>query len=506
VSWDDRQAALAARLSGRRLSALEEGTLVVIPSTTFPSAELRKITGIEHYEERMLFSLLWLRRPELRLVFVSAVAVDDAVVEYFLRHLPDPDDARRRLQLVSLDDPEPRALSEKLLSRPDVLEQIRRGAAADDPATACILPFNVTPLERRVSDALDLAVFGASPGHFALGSKSGSRRMARRAGVDVVAGAEDLASVRAIEEAIADVLDRRPDARAVVLKLNNGFSGQGNAIIEVADLASPLDASPTTFCADGESWPSFRTKIAAEGAIVEELIRHPDAMSPSVQLRIAPGGAVEVLSTHDQVLGGPDMQIYLGCRFPAQAAYRAAITAAATRVAEVLAAEGVIGSFGIDFMVVPRAGGHAVYLSEINLRLGGTTHPYWMTRLVTGGDYDAEQGELLVGGAPRAYVATDNLKSPRLTGRRPGELIDALDRAGLAFDPGSRCGVTLHLLGALARYGKMGAVSIGRTPDEAAELHRRLMLAVERLPVAGGGRRGGRGRLRPGRDAAEKRS
>ena len=142
MTWDERQRALAARLSGRPLTALEQGTLVVIPSTTFPSAELRKITGIEHYEERMLFTALLLRRPELRLVFVTAVPVDGAVVDYFLRYLPDPDDARRRLHLVSVGDPEPRALSEKLLARPDVLDEIR--AYVSDASSACVLPFNVT--------------------------------------------------------------------------------------------------------------------------------------------------------------------------------------------------------------------------------------------------------------------------------------------------------------------------------------------------------------------------
>jgi pheganomycin biosynthesis PGM1-like protein/ATP-grasp domain-containing protein len=476
VSWDDRQRALAARLSGRPLTALEEGTLVVVPSTTFPSVELRKITGIEHYEERMLFTLLLLRRPELRLVFVTGVPVDGAVVDYFLRHLPDPDDARRRLQLVSVDDPEPRALSAKLLARPDVLEQIRVGAG--DASTACVLPFNVTQLERRVSDALNLPVFGASPEHFALGSKTGSRRVARRAGVAVVAGAEGLDSIAAIDRAITEVLALRPDAGAVVVKLNNGFSGQGNAIIDVADLKSPLDASLTTFCATDESWPSFVAKIEAEGAIVEELLRHPDAASPSVQLRIAPDRTVEVLSTHDQVLGGPDRQIYLGCRFPAQVEYRAAITDAARRVAEVLAVEGVIGSFGIDFVVVPAAGGHDVYLSEINLRLGGTTHPFWMARLVTGGMYDEDRGELVARGTPLAYVATDNLKTPRLVGRQPSEVIDTVDKLGLAFDAATGTGVTLHLLGAIPRYGKMGAVCIGHSPEEADELNHRLATAV----------------------------
>ena len=234
-------------------------------------------------------------------------------------------------------------------------------------------------------------------------------------------------------------------------------------------LKSPLDASPTTFCAEGESWPSFGEKIAAEGAIVEELVRHPGAVSPSAQLRIAPGGRVEVLSTHDQILGGPDRQVYLGCRFPARDAYRAAVTAAARRVADVLAAKGVIGSFGIDFVVVPDGDRHAVYLSEINLRLGGTTHPFWMARLVTGGAYDEEQGELLAGGAPRSYVATDNLRSPALVGRRPAEVIDAVERLGLGFDAATGTGVTLHLLGALPRYGKMGAVCIGRSPEEADE-------------------------------------
>ena len=480
MTWDERQRALATRLAGRPLSALEQGTLVVIPSTTFPTVELRKITGIEHYEERMLFTVLLLRRPELRVVFVTAVPVDDAVTDYFVRHLPDPDDARRRLHLVSVGDPEPRALSEKLLARPDVLEEIR--VTAGDASTACVLPFNVTPLERRVSDALRLPVFGASPEHFALGSKTGSRRVAQRAGVPVVDGAEGLGSVDEVDRAVGELLERRPDARAVVVKLNNGFSGQGNAIIDVAGLTSPLDSSPTTFCAEGESWPSFGAKIAAEGAIVEELVRHRGVASPSVQLRIAPGGGVEILSTHDQILGGPDRQVYLGCRFPARRAYRAAVTSAARRVADVLAAEGVIGSFGIDFIVVPLGDRHAAYLSEINLRLGGTTHPFWMARLVTGGAYDEEQGDLIVGGAPRSYVATDNLRSPALVGRRPAQVIDAVDGLGLGFDAATGTGITFHLLGALPRYGKMGAVCIGRSPEEADDLDRRLHKAVEGLP------------------------
>ena len=151
----------------------------------------------------------------------------------------------------------------------------------------------------------------------------------------------------------------------MVIKLNDGFSGQGNAVVDLAGLNGSLLDSPVVFCAEEESWPSFAAKIAAGGAVVEELLDVPGMVSPSVQLRILPGGTPLVLSTHSQVLGGPNRQVYLGCRFPADPAYRGQIDAA-ERVGRVLAARGVIGYFGIDFFVVRERGRQQVYLSEIN--------------------------------------------------------------------------------------------------------------------------------------------
>ena len=57
---------------------------------------------------------------------------------------------------------------------------------------------------------------------------------------------------------------------SAVIKLNNGFSGQGNAIVSYHDLGTTLVESPTVFCAEEESWPTFGPKIVAEGAIREE--------------------------------------------------------------------------------------------------------------------------------------------------------------------------------------------------------------------------------------------
>ena len=476
--WEARQRAFAERLGGRALSDLETGTIVVVPSITFPAVELAKITAAQFYEERMLFMLLFLRSPGLRLVYVTSVAVDPAIVDYYLRFLPDPDEARSRLWMVDLDDPSTRSLSEKLLDRPQALQRLRE--LAGDPDDAYVLTFNVTAVEREVSAALELPIYGPTPEQVPLGSKSGSRQVARRAGVAVLDGAEDLYSLEAVDAAVAALRERRPSAQAVVVKLNNGFSGQGSVMVELGAAADSsgfsLRSASTVFCAAEESWTSFAGKVADEGAIVEELVRQPGTVSPSVQLRIAPAGSVEVVSTHDQVLGGPGNQVYLGCRFPAHADYRLAIQEDALAVAAVLADEGVMGSFGIDFLVVPddEGSGRQIYLTEINLRMGGTTHPFWMARLATCGTYDTHTGELVADGKAKTYVATDNIKLPSLIGTSPAKIIDAVDGAGLGFNPVSRTGATLHLLGALPGYGKMGVTCIADTADDAEELYRRV--------------------------------
>jgi hypothetical protein len=450
---------------------------VVLPSPTFAVAELRKITGIQFYEERLLFTTLLLRQPELRMVYLTSLPVDEAIVEYYLRFVPDAADARGRLTMVALDDPSPLPLTEKLLHRPEVVAHVRELAGQADDAH--VLPFNMTPAEHDLSEQLGLPFYGPHPDLVFLGSKTGSRQVARRAGVAVLEGDEDLFSLDDVEAAVHRLRERRPGAEAVVVKLNHGFSGQGNALLDLAGLASPLTMSDTTFCASDESWPSFGAKIEASGGIVEELLRSSDVVSPSVQVRIAPDRSFEVISTHDQVLGGPSNHVYLGCRFPADPRYRILIQQAALAVAEVLAGEGVIGSFGIDFIVVPAGDGFEVYLSEINLRMGGTTHPYWMTRLTTGGTYDVASGELLADGTPKRYVATDNLKSGRLVGRSPAEVIEAVDRAGIAYDRATATGVCLHLLGAVPQFGKMGATCIGDTLEDAERLSAELNAVVE---------------------------
>jgi PGM1 C-terminal domain len=474
--FDDLQQRLQ-ELGSQALSDLDGGTIVVLPSITFPVEELRKIVGIGRYEERLLCLLLLLHRPQVRMVFVTSLSIDPVVIEYYLSFLDDPVGARDRLTLVTLDEPEPLSLSEKLLGRPDKLAEI---SAAIAGSVSYLLPFNVTAAERAIAIEVGTPIYGPGPGLAYSGSKSGSRHVAREAGVAIPQGAEDLHSVAAIQKALESIKTTHPDARSAVVKLNYGFSGQGNAIVDLQAL-SEIEETPVVFCAAEESWASFGPKVEVDGAIAELMVRGPGLTSPSVQLRVAPDGSVEILSTHDQILGGPDDQVYLGCRFPADPRYRADITEAALRVGKILAAKGVIGAFGMDFLVLPGADGVEVFLSEINLRLGGTSHPFYMARFATDGSYDQEAGELISPRGPVCYVATDNLKSDAYRSLTPTTLIEELRARDLLFDRDSRTGVTLHLLGALHEHGKLGATCIALSHEGADDLYADLVAVLDEI-------------------------
>ena len=442
-----------------------EGTLVVLPSISFPEEELRKIVGIEFYEERLLFMLLLLRAPDLRLVYITSLRVEEPIVDYYLSFVDPEARPGERLYLIALWDPKPIALSTKLLAKDESMERLAQLSEGE----ACLLSFNVTDAEAEVSERAGIPLYGCPPDLVHLGSKSGSRQVARAAGVAVLDGAEDLFSLDDVHAALRELAARRPGAKEAVIKLNLGFSGQGNAIVPLDDSDAPLIELPAAFCASEENWDSFAAKIEADGAIVEEMLRAEGLRSPSVQMRIAPDGSYEVISTHDQILGAPDDQVYLGCYFPADEGYRLGIQEAGRKIAAVLSEKSVMGSFGVDFVIDPTEG--TLFLSEINLRMGGTTHPFLMTKAVTGASYDEATGRLIADGVPLTYIATDNLKSPDYVGLLPEQLIAAVREGGLAFDRRTNSGVLLHLLGALKKYGKFGMVCVAPSVDEATQIY-----------------------------------
>jgi hypothetical protein len=465
----------------------EPHTSVVVPSLTLDQAELRKIAGASFYEERLLFLLIRLRNPRARVVYVTSQPIHPIILEYYLQFLAGipASHARSRLTLLCANDASPRSLTEKVLERPRLIERIRAGIP--DPSRAYLTVFNATPHERRLAVLLGLPLNGCDPALIHLGTKSGSRRVFRQAGVPLPLGFEDVHGQDQVAEALRELRARRPGLRRAVIKLDESFSGEGNALLRFPESDSReamLEAMRAVeFSVPTESHETYYAKLASMGGIVEEFIEAGEKLSPSAQLRISPRGDVQALSTHDQILGGPSGQVFLGCRFPARDDYRLAVQEAGLRIGSVLASRGVVSRAGVDFLV-HRDSPHEPWkltALEINLRMGGTTHPYLALQFLTGGGLDPSTGLFHApSGHVKHYTATDNLSSERYRGLLPEDLIEILTVNKLHYNHTTESGVLFHLIGALSEFGKLGLTAIANSPAQVDELYAHTLAVLER--------------------------
>jgi hypothetical protein len=324
-------------------------------------------------------------------VFLTCQAPGQEVLDYYTSLVPADRRAsvRARFRLVVVPDTTPRAIAAKLLDRPDLLQALR-DSFGDLPVF--IGPWNVTDHEVEVALRLQAPIDGTAPNLWPLGYKSAGRRLFAEAGVPLPVGCEEVRTVEEVVAAIAAVRAARPTAPGVVVKHDNSGAGDGNVVVDLRQVGGGPAAAEQAR-ARVAALPEWYLRDLAAGGVVEELICGVQFASPSVQLDISPSGEVAVLSTHEQLLGGETGQVYVGCRFPANPAYTGDLARHGQAIGERLAARGVVGRLSVDFAAAgDGAGGWQVFALEVNLRKGGTTHPFTVLRNLVPGRYDADAG------------------------------------------------------------------------------------------------------------------
>lgn len=470
--------------------------ILVVPSLSLDQEELRKVEGVHHYEERLLFSLLHLRNPNTSLIYVTSQPLHPSIVDYYLELLPGipSSHAQNRLRLFSTYDGSQQPLTEKILRRPRLVERIRRCFSPDEAYMVC---FNSTNWEQQLALTLNIPLMALSPALLDLGTKAGSREIFGTCDIPHPQGSQLTHCVKNLAEATAQVWEQQPDLRRIVIKLNEGFSGEGNALLMLDELqvvapgnvphgervSAIIDSlEHMRFQYVNETWEHFSRKIGHLGAIAEAFIEGDIKRSPSVQGHITPLGDVEILSTHDQILGGPDGQIFLGCRFPADAVYRMELQEMGRRVGKTLAERGALERYSVDFIAVQQdARTWELNAIEINLRKGGTTHPFMALQLLTNGSYNPEDGQFYTQqGQPKYYRASDNLQKEQYKGLLPNDLMDIIMVEQLHFNSIAGTGAAFHLMGCLSEYGKLGLTCIGNTPEEAEQIYGQVVTALDR--------------------------
>ncbi len=464
-------------------------TIVVCPSQSIEfdcqGAEMQA------YEERMLFFLMLLRQPRARVIYATSQTILPTTLDYYLSLMPGviTSHAMRRFFNVSPEDRTPRPLTVKLLERPHICEQIR--SLIPDRDRTHLITYTVTLYERDLALRLGIPLYGSDPSLFYLGSKSGSREVFTRAGVSHPIGFENLRSMDEVRSALTETIVRKPTIKHAMVKLNDGISGEGNAVADLEGLGDPSKAGfgealderlrSMTFESSATNFEIFSKGMEELGGIVEERIQGHDLMSPSVQMRVSPLGDVEILSTHDQLLGGPTGQSFLGSRFPADPGYGPLIASEAAKVGDRLADLGALGRFAVDFVVVRGESGEwGSYAIEINLRQGGTTHPYMILQFLTDGRYQPEEGVFRApSGKAKFYVASDHLESTLYRALSPIQLFDIVIRHGLHFDQARQTGILLHMLATAGENGRFGVVAVGDSREEAEELYERTQSVIQ---------------------------
>ena len=462
-----------------------------MPSVTVEAEALARHTEALYYEEALLFLLIRLRNPRSRVIYVTSRPLPQAVIDYYLQFLAGIplSHAAARLTLLSAYDGSQRPLSEKILERPRLLEKIR--CRIPNPERAYLTVFRSTPLERRLALRLGIPLNAADPEMEDQLGKSGARKVLREAGVDVPPGSENLRDENDLVAALGQLRRERPRAKRALVKLDHSHWDEGDAVFTFpsSDSESAASRGPARMAVPipGENVDQFLARFARGQGVVEEFLGDV-AHVASGQVRVNPRGQASLTSTHDEIRGGPHGLSSDGCRFPADDAYRLAVQEQALAVGRVLAGRGLVSRLSVQFMVLPgeRPGPFRLSASEVNLGVGGTTHPLLAVRFLSEGALDPRTGLFTTpAGRSKFYRSTDHLRSDAYKGLGPEDLIDIATMNALSYSPQTEAGTLFYMLGALSEHGRVGMVAIGNSREEAEAVYRHTVATLDRETAGG---------------------
>ena len=457
--------------------------LLLVPSYNADPRTLTAIAGLQSWPERHLIELRHLQHPDRRMVMVTAMSLSEACLDAVLQLMPaaPPQWWRQRLHCINLNDRSPRSLTTKLLERPLLLEQL----AAQLRPGSILACYAVSEQEMALAQRLGLQLEGSPAGLAELGSKAGSAAVFEAIGLPHPITTGLCHSIEELADAIEVLALQHPRIDRLVVKLNRMAGGRGNAPLDLALSLWRKQATPQrrrqllrALAQLAMPLPHWRAELRRNGAIAQELLSAPPGAlsSPSVQLWIDQQGGVEIVSTHEQCLGGPHGQSFKGCRFPARQAYGQEVMTLAEQLGAYLAQQGCRGPVLLDLLARREPQGWRLWAIEINLRKGGTTHPFQLAATACGASFDRSSGLLHTGdGAAVFYEASDELQRTHWRGLLPEQWIDAMVRSGLYFNGSRRRGCIPMRLGSLSEHGLLGATCIGHSRRDAAVQMQRLL-------------------------------
>lgn len=479
-----------------------ERTFVVVPGLNHPKyVDLSKVQGLKYTEERMFFFLFLLKYKNTKIVYVTTKGFNKDLFNYYVGLISedeaDMNERLKRLVHIEVDNKKNMALVHKVLDNPGIIEKIKN--ELDNPERTVLRTYNVTEAERELAIKLGVPLFGSGQKFDFIGTKSGARKMFRLAKANTIPGFEDIMHFNDLIASIVKLIKKYPNYKKLMIKRNYSSSGKGNCIVRIGHLLEDhnVDSVRTDsqklekiikanlkdymiFQKEDEVYADYVKKFNQSGGIIELYIPGQIKYSPSTQVLINADKKARIVSTHEQILGGPDNQLFLGCKFPTIPSHRRLIIKEGEKIANVLAQKGIIGNFAIDYVVVydKNHKNPIVWPIEINLRKGGTTHPFRTAFFLTGAIYNPTTGNLMSGKTPIHYYAMDFIEDQKYRQFNSEELINLVKNSKISFNKETKQGVLLYITGMLEEYGRFGAICIGQSAEEAEEYYKKMIKVI----------------------------
>jgi hypothetical protein len=159
------------------------------------------------------------------------VPIDQVIIDYYLHLLPGITGyhARQRLTMLSCYDASAKPLTQKILQRPRLINRIKQKIS--DAQHSHLICFNVAELERTLAVQLGIPIYGCDPDLLYLGSKTGSRIMFQKLRYTCARRVRKSAYTKRNCRCITSLKLKNPCLRKAIIKINEGFGGEGNAIL-----------------------------------------------------------------------------------------------------------------------------------------------------------------------------------------------------------------------------------------------------------------------------------
>ena len=466
----------------QHLKRKNEVHTVCLTSMTFDVILTEAIEGLEHYEMRCLWEISRVLNEGVHVHFFSKKIVNLHAINHFYKTFNLSDNQISRIKFYSVEEilnekNLPQDLSDYVLNNPQVRAVFSEICQNKNSYLEC---FVLTDKERKVSEVFNLPTYWCHESVEYLKTKSGNRKILNGV-TKLPEGYGDLYSLEQVVAALK-ALSHKTLNRKFVIKLNDGVSGDGNGFIKlpagkINEHTIRQSLIETQFVSSKMTYTKFFREFAKIGGVVEEFIDGNNKRSPSVQVFLKPDNSFDIISSHEQVLDSSGAR-FLGARFPAYDYHRDLIINEANKIAKRLLENKVFGIVGLDFLTVDATDGYEAYLIEINLRKGGTTHPFWTAKAaLNNANMCQKSGMFLISEKERRmYYSNDNIITKDLEKTRSlFELFGVLEGSGLLFSEKTQKGAIIHMANSYEPIGKIGAVFIGKTDAEIKLLEKAVL-------------------------------